>query len=596
MKKILTISMSVLMGLAAASCSNDDLIDDDIQSNQKEQSYINVNIYDVGVTLTRATASDGFAYGSAEERKVTDAKFFFFDSNDHLLTESELWGDGTQMKDSANSASPAGTVEAFGEAIVPLHDVNPGNKPTKMVTVLNPPADLTTVSSLEDLMAKLAPDCRTSANTFTMTNSSYKQEGKTDYCVTELAENNFFATEEKARAASDANRINVYVERLAAKVEVTVDASNTQVWTKGDDDGIYKLGDFTITGLGEDGKTYPVYVKFLNWGLNATTQKSYLMKHIDTSWASVYPSSDHGFTWNDAANFRSYWCKSYNYGLSSANYPDHYISGDVCELKYISANQITGTLGLNNGSSTTNSSYLYCNENTNTPDILAKAYQSTATCVLVKARLTNKDGSNIYDGKLVKYNGKLYTDQGYAKFVFNSLKNSGKLNYAIGETAIADSDVELGSGSYLNGRVVVKLTEAAAAKTGWVDNNNSGAAVTAQAINETLAAFNNSNNDAIGFYQGLMYYNVPIEHLNNTDNVTDDNGNLTVHEGRYGVVRNHWYKLTITGISENSIGHGIDIPDEPIVPNPDVEEDYYLGANINILAWKTITQSVQLKR
>jgi hypothetical protein len=94
-----------------------------------------------------------------------------------------------------------------------------------------------------------------------------------------------------------------------------------------------------------------------------------------------------------------------------------------------------------------------------------------------------------------------------------------------------------------------------------------------------------------------MYYNIPIEHLNQADNETsatsDTKAAITkIHEGHYGVVRNHWYKLTINKIT--GPGHGIQDPDEPIVPNPDVEEDYYIGARINILAWKTLSQTVSL--
>jgi hypothetical protein len=111
-------------------------------------------------------------------------------------------------------------------------------------------------------------------------------------------------------------------------------------------------------------------------------------------------------------------------------------------------------------------------------------------------------------------------------------------------------------------------------------------------------------------------------------------------EGYYGVVRNHWYELTITGfgtmpstdkddpnydpswdpdknpdptdpdpfddsnlgeddpapddVPNIDPGHGIEDPDEPIVPNPDKNSDYYLNANINILSWRLVGQDVKL--
>jgi hypothetical protein len=585
MRKLLTISMSALMmGFMATSCSNDEGIIDDSASNVKAESYICVNISEVGASTSRATTDEGFAYGTADERKVTSAMFYFFDDNDHLVTESSLYGDGTTMSGEVNSTDKQ-AVEFFGKAVIPLHDLNPANLPTKMVTVLNPPTDLSTVTTLNELLEKTTASSLTASKTFTMSTSSYKNGTSTYYCVTDLTSNDFYETE--TDASSSESPVQVYVERLAVKVDVTIDATNTTDWVAASGTNTYKLGDYNVIGLGE--KT--LYIRLLGWGLNATTQKTNIMKDIDLTWADAYP----GFTWNDATNHRSYWGKSYNYGDATCVYPDHYISGETDELKYLPSTSLTNTLGFYN--TTVASSSDYCNENTNTGDILKTSYQSTATCVLVLARITTADGSETGWGDLIKYNGKFYTPDGYINMVYTSLVNSGKLAYKHGgttATAIALSDLCIANGSYLNGRVVVALNTTAAAYTDWVDA--SGAAVEAKAIDEVLASINN-NSDAIGFKNGLMYYNIPIEHLNQADNETsatsDTKAAITkIHEGHYGVVRNHWYKLTINKIT--GPGHGIQDPDEPIVPNPDVEEDYYIGARINILAWKTLSQTVSL--
>ncbi len=85
------------------------------------------------------------------------------------------------------------------------------------------------------------------------------------------------------------------------------------------------------------------------------------------------------------------------------------------------------------------------------------------------------------------------------------------------------------------------------------------------------------------FKDGLMYYNIPIEHLNSAG--TD--GALT--EAEYGVVRNHWYDITLNSLS--GFGRGIAVEDEVIVPQPEIPY-YYLGADINILSWNHVQQSV----
>jgi hypothetical protein len=124
--------------------------------------------------------------------------------------------------------------------------------------------------------------------------------------------------------------------------------------------------------------------------------------------------------------------------------------------------------------------------------------------------------------------------------------------------------------------------------------------VTLKNNEEIVAAINGfyhdfqKDNDAIGYYEGYMYYSIPIEHMNNdlaTGEAASDAENNVV-EAQYGVVRNHLYSLSITGLE--NVGFGIIDPDEPIIPNPIETEDYYIGATINILAWKTVSQSVVL--
>ena len=586
MKNLLTFSLSALMlSFMATSCSSDD----EIKTNDnatKAESYISVKISDVGGSTQSRGTDEGYTYGTESERSVTDVKFYFYDSNEHLLTEAEL--SGADIEGSVNSTESQ-SIEYIGKAVIPIHDINPANLPQTMVTVINPPVSLEgDVSSLTNIKAALAANCRTAAGTFTMTTSTFKDTNNALCCVTALTKDNFYETEQAANEST--SPINVYVERLAAKVQLTIDPTVTpSKWTAGSADNTYKLGDYEIAGI--DGTT-ALYVNFISWGLNATTQKSLLMKNIDTSWTDAAL----GFTWNDAANYRTYWGKSYNYGDASCIYPDHYIADEhgKVTLNYISANEIASTLGFNYGSTTVTPGIEYCNENTNTSDILVKAYNSTATSALIKARLVKSDGSQL--GDLIKYNSKFYTPDAYIAHVHSGLTNSGKLAFKQNGTPIAISDLRVIDGTYLNGRVVVALTEEAAAKTGWTDGNNNDAAVTTDSINEVLAAFN-ANSDAIGYKDGLMYYSIPIEHLNNTENTIGTSGTkaavTNIAEGHYGVVRNHYYKITVTSCTKP--GHGINIPDEPIVPNPDVEEDYYIGAQINILAWKTVSQQVTLE-
>lgn len=92
------------------------------------------------------------------------------------------------------------------------------------------------------------------------------------------------------------------------------------------------------------------------------------------------------------------------------------------------------------------------------------------------------------------------------------------------------------------------------------------------------------------YENGKSVYYIPVQHLGALE------GKTTVDECYYGVVRNHWYKLTISKFTK--VGHGIWDPEEGRVETlkPDKPENplYYLGADINILAWKVVNQNVEL--
>ena len=117
-------------------------------------------------------------------------------------------------------------------------------------------------------------------------------------------------------------------------------------------------------------------------------------------------------------------------------------------------------------------------------------------------------------------------------------------------------------------------------------------------MNEGLVAEQNPETfgKATAFNGGAMFYTIPIEHYaqsgSNALDVTD--------EGYYGVVRNHWYRLSINQILR--VGHGVynpgsdTEPGEPLIPDDPETPLFYVDAQINILSWKIINQGgIELK-
>lgn len=98
------------------------------------------------------------------------------------------------------------------------------------------------------------------------------------------------------------------------------------------------------------------------------------------------------------------------------------------------------------------------------------------------------------------------------------------------------------------------------------------------------------------YINGYCYYEIPIRHFTDTEVPLEENWSgeyAQKHLGRYGIVRNHSYKLTINKVLN---------PGKPIIGNeitpentPDDDEpDYYMDVTINVLPWAVRSQGVDL--
>lgn len=89
------------------------------------------------------------------------------------------------------------------------------------------------------------------------------------------------------------------------------------------------------------------------------------------------------------------------------------------------------------------------------------------------------------------------------------------------------------------------------------------------------------------FTDGRMYYAIPVLHEKQFDaNGRFDASPQTLKIGDIGVVRNHWYRLTVGSVS--SLGTSVHDPDQPIIPNHEPEYKS-LGIQFEILPWSVLT-------
>lgn len=608
----------MLACVAFTACSSDDaeVIEGGSGTFKGDVAYMNIILADASGTRASADKDNPFEYG-VDEQAVSTAHFYFYDAAGVFVSEAEAWNGGNPQ------SKPEGNIEFKANTTVVLKGLTGKSYPKYLVTVLNKSADFTPAATLEDMETELAAngtdgnitvtkkegdgDAAKNVEYFTMSTTSFAGQKASDenamkYFVTEVKEDNF--KEEPVPAAGAENPVTVYVERLAAKVVLNVaDALKEKATKIGEGDAAKYYYPIKATYAGEGNDDEPtmgvenLYVNILGWKLNATAKQSYMMKNIDETWTDQYLGF--GFSWNDAVNHRSYWGKSWVYGKSDFPVDGAAYTGNE-SLNYFNLENTTASPLLALGKPA------YCAENTNTSYIVSHNPRRALTSVIMKAeigRIVKTDGGDTFEPlDIVRYNGMLFEKIHFLKYVLNNLQKSKELTayYATevgGETKYTQIDstfVDLEDIS--DGKVKVVLKE----KEGVTLVDKEGNTLSADAKTTLADNMAKASAGATGYKGGLMYYNIPIEHYNNGKNTeateTMEDGStvkyVKIPEAKYGVVRNHVYKVTINQL-ENP-GKGIFDPEEVIVPKDEDEKFYYVGAQINILSWKIVNQGVNL--
>ena len=564
-------------GLALAALVACDKENESGNTLKDGDAYINVKIaYSDPVTKGQA-AEPPFYYGTAAEQKINNAYFIFYYADGSFcqyVKKTDL-----KMNSQGAGASTDKNIEELSDGVVLLRGLKSKQYPVYMSVILNSEdewigANIENKSieeaskAVQSAIATADKNDQVNWTNFMMSSSSFdNSDAVSGYYCTKLKASNF--QESEALAIAEGNPVEAYVERLAAKVKVEFAES---LGTSG------KIGSFTVNGTSKD-----LYFNVTGWGLNATTKDSYCFKNINTGWTE----ETLGFKWNDAANFRSYWGKSTNYGTGV--YPGTYGSSvdkydeKTATLNYITYNDLK--VGINGNA--------YCRENTNDPEVLGKNFSGTVTSVLLKAQVTDKEGNAV---TLYNFAGSLYDEANYKAAALNSFEASTtnriwKKTVSGGNTTYTkvtadDLSVVISADGYAH----VELKEASNYCFGAGETSTKDA--TTAEINKLLNGDEAYKyNTGCSFYkEGMMYYNIPIEHL--LDDGKYNDSDYVQKEGNYGVVRNHYYIITVNSI--RNLGKAVNVPDERIIPNDDDVKNYFVAAKINVLSWKVVRQSVDL--
>ena len=561
--------LAVIAAMTASCSSNNDLVNGGNGSSEVENgtAYASFKINLPTTSGTRAPGDpDGtpdFNEGTAAEYEVKNGTILIFDANtDQFVTSAELgtMNPWTDVKNDGVTTAAIATVKLSGvsvkgnyKALVLLNNDFDVTPITKKVKVKLPTVSTDTYANWsKDVSMVNAVDYAKTDGIFMANAPMYN--GTTKEPTTLVDIKGVYASQEEAQAKP---ATTIYVERGLAKVT---------------------MKDFETAGYTIDGGTYDgATVKIEKWQLDVTNNSTYPVHQIGglssatTGFADIW-KTDRFYDKTSTAFNRVYWGVDPNY--NDAQYQT--LANCKTAFKMITKDDVNGV--------TANPQY--CLENTFDLDNMK---QGQTTRVVFKAVFTPKAFTSSYKTFYkIGNNTDIWSQENLEQQIKTVAFN------VMGITTSAEQakyGVDLSKGTNISGKAGQHLIEAANITYSGEAASSKVKPAAITAINEKLGL---SAETGISTYlNGEAYYIARIKHFNEltpwapgkaygTDNAT--------FLGRYGVLRNNWYELSVNKVS------GLGYPDVPEVKPtlPDDENDQYISVSVKILSWAKRSQKIDL--
>lgn len=552
-----------VMATALVGCSSNDNLAPDGKDNvgKTGEAYASFTINLPTTTGTRADepVKDGtpsFAEGDAKEYEVKNGTILIFTNDGKFVTSAQLgtMNPWTPVKTDGVTTAAITTVQLSGvsvggnyQALVLLN--NDVDATTSKVTL--PTTGETYAEWSKNTLMVNAEKYASTDGIFMANAPKYIDTESQPTTLVPIA--NVCASREEAQAKA---ATTVYVERGLAKVT---------------------MQDFTAVYTVADGTYKDDKVEIKNWQLDVTNKSTFPVHQtggLSTGFAiwstpRFYDDGNQSFK-------RVYWGVDPNYSNSTLQ------NLAACKNAFtmIGKNDIKGKTG--------NDHPQYCLENTFD---LSNMMQGQTTRVVFKAVYT--------PSALVGKTEKTFYKIGNNTAIWTKA-NLEKQIHTVAVTAMGITDAAEQK------KYVVKLDA--------TENNISGAAgqhlIKAENITYTgEAALSkvkpevvNTINEKLGlsadagiatYLDGVTYYIARIKHFNELTPWKAGKPYGTENDkylGRYGVLRNNWYDLSVTSIS------GLGYPDVPEVKPtvPDDENEQFINVEVKILSWAKRSQQIKL--
>ena len=574
--------LAVIAAMTASCSSNNDLVNGGNGSGEVENGTAYAS-FKINLPTTSGTRADdpkpgtpSFDHGTAAEYEVKNGTILIFDKDGKFVESTKL---GT-MNPWTDVKSDGVTTAAI--ATVKLEHVSVGGK-YKALVLLNNDVDATTKkvkvtlpTDSTDTYANWSKDVsKVDAVNYAKTDGIFMANapmynGTTKEPTTLVDINGVYASPEEAQAKP---ATTIYVERGLAKVT---------------------MKDFEKDGypIGE-GTTYAgATVKIEKWQLDVTNKSTFPVHQTGTlkgSWAEIW-NTPRFYDQTSTAFKRVYWGIDPNYSDNKYHAGDATTSPkktalDCCKEAFnmITNNQVNGAAGEANPQ--------YCLENTFDLDNMK---QGQTTRVVFKAVFTPKDFTTVQTFYKIGNNTAIWKEA--------DLKQQIK-TVALTAMGITDPkeqkkyDVDLTKGTNISGKAGQHLIKAENITYNPGEGTSEGESTSkvdqkvVDTINEKLGL-----SDAAGistYLNGEAYYIARIKHFNELTPWKAGEAYGSENEkylGRYGVLRNNWYELSVNKVS------GLGYPDVPEVKPtlPDDENDQYISISVKILSWAKRSQKIDL--
>lgn len=379
--------------------------------------------------------------------------------------------------------------------------------------------------------------------------------------------NNIYTTKAEAKSKPAAE---IYVERAVAKV--TVQDKNDKL-------------------VANQNISYKLY----NWVVDNTNKKSYIVRQYNKDWNSIHSDKvttgdyQYRFVWGSEVNPNATEGNKL-YRTSFAQDPEY----DTPAANAANYNQMASNAKMTLSTEFGNDHPQYCNENTFK---VTAQNQDQTTRVVLGVKLS-APGTTTYDADLYTVNDNkevVYTKATLAERLKNILLKEAAVNTWVKAHA-TDASFDI-------------TFDANEAGTTTITKATFKGKTAAGAAEETLETFTTDLDKAlpniVRYKGGVAYYAVRIKHFGDTEgtpwNVAEQGvtagGNSKIYPGanegwflgRYGVVRNNWYDISVNKIQ--TLGDAT-IP--AFTNYPDDVLENYISVSINVLSWSKHTQDAEL--